>query len=368
MNAKIIDVYDQLWVSTLEKVIHDTYNLPQYFHLEAQRNNAIPEAFLIGEEDKIFFAPYLLRKCDSAICNKFEALDVFDVISPYGYPGILVNEAGISSPKFLDMAISSFSNVLKDKGICSAFFRLNPILNNNLVKVCIQNNIYSDIFVPNGQTVSIDLKLSESELWAHTRKGHQSTINKCKRLGFTARMVSFEEYYDEFLSIYEETMNRVQASQSYYFDKNYFKALLDLDEKLHLCIVEFEERIICASLVFECCGIIQAHLGGTRDEFLRQSPFNLLLHHVRLWGRERGNEYLHIGGGIGGSTTDSLYTFKSGFSRQRHDFFTLRLITDKDNYLHLTKLKADALNVPTEELLTNSFFPVYRINNAPKHN
>ncbi len=353
MEVKIIDTSNQLWMDILEIIRHDAYHLPQYFDLEARRTKTIPEACLICEGDNIFFAPYLLRKCDD-IANSSQILE-FDILSPYGYPGILVSEAATIATEFLDTAIATFKKLLQSKGVCSAFFRLHPILNESWVK-----NYSPDLFTPNGQTVSIDLTLSESELWAHTRKGHQSTINKCKRLGFTGRVVNFEEYYDEFTAIYQETMNRVQASQTYYFDDNYFRGLLELGEKLQLCIVEFEEQIICASLFFECCGIIQAHLGGTKNDFLKQSPFNLLLHHLRLWGKERGNKYLHIGGGIGGSTDDSLYTFKSGFSRQRHDFLTLRLITDEDKYLQLVELKAKTLGIPVEELLNNNFFPAYR--------
>ena len=68
----------------------------------------------------------------------------------------------------------------------------------------------------------MDLTLDEGQIWAKTRRGHQSTINKCIRLGLTVRTVSFAEYLDEFIDIYEETMNRVQAQDSYYFDRDYF--------------------------------------------------------------------------------------------------------------------------------------------------
>lgn len=361
MKVEVINLSSNLWLEALANIRHDVYQTPDYLILEARRTKTIPEAVYIQKDDKVLLIPYLLRQCDNIISEQSFTFDIFDIVSPYGYPGILVNSEVANSPDFFNEAIKSFKEILCLKGVCSAFLRLHPILNQSLVQIS-----SPETFTPNGQTVSINLNLSEPELWAHTRKGHQSTINKCKRLGFTARVVSFKEYYDEFTAIYEETMNRVQANQSYYFDDRYFKGLLELGEKLHLCIVEFEEQIICASLFFECCGIIQAHLGGTKNNFLRQSPFNLLLHHVRLWGRERGNEYLHIGGGIGGSTTDSLYTFKSGFSRQRHDFFTLRLITDPEKYLYLAELKAKFLNIQVEELLQLDFFPAYRNVNIPR--
>lgn len=355
MNLQVIDVANPLWQQTLQKLRHDIYHLPEYVYLESRRTKTTPEAVLIVDGEKIFFVPYLLRRCDDIVVQELTTQETFDVISPYGYSGILLSEAAASTPGFPDLAMNELKCVLKNKGVCSAFFRLHPILNHNF------NEIFEPgTFTANGETVSVDLKLSESQLWAHTRKGHQSTINKCKRVGLTARIVPFMEYINEFTAIYEETMNRVGANKLYYFDHDYFADLSKLGEKIHLCIGEREGQITCASLFFECCGIVQAHLGGTRTKFLNQSAFSQLLDYVRFWAKERGNEFLHLGGGVGGSTEDSLYTFKSGFSRQRHNFLTLRLITDEKKYFHLVELRAKSLNTQAEELLKSIFFPAYR--------
>ena len=171
---------------------------------------------------------------------------------------------------------------------------------------------------------------------------------------------NFENYIEEFLSIYNETMDRVVAKESYYFGQDYFLELLKLGNHLHLGIVELDGQVICASLFFESCAIVQAHLGGTRTEILKYSPFNLLLHDMRLWAKERGNTFLHIGGGVGGSTEDKLYTFKSGFSRQRHRFMTARYILDPEQYHYLITLHAQALGLSSTQLLETDFFPAYR--------
>lgn len=353
MDLQVIDSQHPLWLQTLQKLSHDVYHLPEFVYLESRRTKTIPQAFLIVDGEKIFFVPYLLRRCDDILAEE-STPEIFDVISPYGYPGILLSEAAASEPGFPDFALNELKSVLKTNGVCSAFFRLHPILNHNF------NEVFKPgTFTDNGETVSINLKLSESQIWAHTRKGHQSTINKCKRVGFVARIVPFEEYLNQFIEIYQETMNRLVANKSYYFERDYFEYLSNLNGKIHLCIVELEQQIVCACLFFECCGIVQAHLGGTKNEFLNQSPFNLLLDYVRLWSKERGNEFLHIGGGVGGSK-DSLYTFKSGFSRQRHNFLTLRLITDEEKYRHLVELRAESLNIQAEELFKSTFFPAYR--------
>ncbi|MDZ7959730.1 MAG: GNAT family N-acetyltransferase [Aulosira sp. DedQUE10] len=355
MNLQVIDLQNTLWLETLQKLRHDIYHTPEYVYIESRRTQTTPKACLIVDHEKIFFVPYLVRKCDDILAEESLITDIYDVISPYGYGGILLSEAGSSTPGFADFAMNELKRVLRTQNICSAFLRLHPILNHHFKEI-----FHPGTFTDNGKTISVDLTLSESQIWAHTRKGHQSTINKCKRLGFTAKIVAFEDYLDDLLAIYEETMNRVSANKSYYFDYDYYTLLSKLGHNINLGIVELEGEIACASLFFECGGIVQAHLGGTKNKFLHQSPFNLLLHYVRLWAKERGNEFLHLGGGVGGSKEDSLYTFKSGFSRQKHNFMTLRLITDEEKYQYLVDLRAKALKIQAEELLNSYFFPAYR--------
>lgn len=357
MSHQVIDLSNPLWLQTLKKIRHDIYHLPEYLDLESKRTKSTPEAILISDEEKVFFLPYLLRQCSDIGDQNLTTPEV-DIVSPYGYPGILLNEAAASTPEFLDFAMNKLSHVLCNKQVCSAFLRLHPILNDGF------NDCNSDCQV-SGATVSIDLRRAETEIWHQTRAEHRNKINKCKRAGFTARMVPFKQYINEFNAIYEETMTRVGAIKLYFFGYEYFWHLKDaLGEKLHLCIVERNEEITCAGLFTECCGIVQYHLGGTKNTFLRQAPSKLMFDHVRFWAKERGNEVFHLGGGVGGSK-DSLYHFKAGFSKQRHTFLTLRLITDKRRYLHLVELRAKFLNTKVEKLLMTDFFPAYRSSEIP---
>ena len=102
-----------------------------------------------------------------------------------------------------------------------------------------------------------------------------------------------------------------------------------------------------------------AHLGGTKSSFLSKSPFHLALFHAAEWAKARGNRYLHLGGGVGG-TDDRLLSFKRGFSPITFPFFTLRLITDPEKYRTLTALSASAVAVPLETRLQSAYFPAYR--------
>lgn len=77
------------------------------------------------------------------------------------------------------------------------------------------------------------------------------------------------------------------------------------------------------------------------------------------WAKSRGNRYLHLGGGVGGSN-DRLLQFKRGFSELLFPFSTLRLITDEGKYRELTTRRAHAADVSAEDVSSGQFFPAYR--------
>lgn len=355
MNLQVIDVSNPLWLEVLQNLRHDFYHLPEYVALEAKRMKAVAEAVLIQDGEKIFFLTYLLRRCDDIFPEDLKASEIFDVLSPYGYPGILLNKAGGKDLKFIHFAMLQLIQTFKDRSICSAFLRLHPILNHGF-----DETYQSPACTIHSETIAVDLNLTEAEIWQQTRPEHRTKINKSKRSGFVARIAPVDRYLDDFIDIYMETMARVGASQSYYFSHEYFSHFVKaLKQHLHLCIVELNRQVVCAGLFTEFCGIVQYHLGGTKSEFLKSSPSTLMFDYVRFWAKERGNQVFHLGGGVGGAK-DSLYHFKIGFSRKRYKFLLFRLITDEQKYMYLVDLQAKLLNTQVDQLLKTEFFPVYR--------
>ncbi|MEB3180519.1 MAG: FemAB family protein, partial [Nostocaceae cyanobacterium] len=106
MDVQIIDVINPLWLQIVETTPHDIYQLPEYFNLEAKRTKTIPEAIVIGDESKFIFVPYLRRNCAEILTETSPDSEIFDIISPYGYPGILVSEAAANDREFLDLAMN----------------------------------------------------------------------------------------------------------------------------------------------------------------------------------------------------------------------------------------------------------------------
>lgn len=355
MKLDLLTPTSPQWMQVLSQLRHDIYHLPQYVQIEAIRKQATPEAVLVVEDDKWLFVPYLLRRCDEVIPSKFLPDTLYDVISPYGYAGLLLNDAAIATPGFADRALAALCESFRSRRICSVFLRLHPVLNEATIAA-----FAPETFTAEGQTVSIDLRLEN--IWAPTKSGHRSTINKCKRLGMIAKMVPVAENIDEFVDIYQETMDRVNATARYYqFDRAYFHNMYEqMSDYLHMCVVEHEGEMACAGLYFESGGIVQSAIGGTRDKFVRQSPSSLETDFARYWAKDRGNEFMHLGGGVGGSQEDSVYKFKAGFSKQRHPFHTLRMVVDETHYQMLVRIRAQQVGHSVAKLEATEFFPAYR--------
>ncbi len=355
MQSKVLDWRDPLWSDMLAHLAHDIYHLPEYLFCEAQRTQSIPEAILITEGEKVCLIPYLRRSCHP-IPATLQPAEVYDITSPNGYSGFLFNQAALEDLAFGPDAWRQFLRLAKATGICSAFLRLHPSLNTT------HPQGVSNILVKKvGQTVSINLELSESELWSHIHKSQRNKINRGKRLGLIAKVKPFSEYINDFCDIYEATMQRVQAETSFLtFNRDYFFLLQkNLDHKLFVCIVEYQGRIISAGLYSECSGIVQGLLGGTTHEGLKLSPTSLEFYQASLWAKQCGNSILHLGGGVGGAE-DGLYQYKANFSKQRHAFYTASIIIDPVQYRWLLDSHAKKHNIDIDHLLSIPFFPAYR--------
>jgi hypothetical protein len=115
-----------------------------------------------------------------------------------------------------------------------------------------------------------------------------------------------------------------------------------------------------AGALFVCCeGIVQYHLGGTRDDALALAPMALILDEARRWASEQGCQALHLGGGASGRPDDSLFHFKSGFSDRTHPFCVWRWIVLPEVYDELCSRKR-AWEQRRAVRAAPGFFPAYR--------
>lgn len=319
------------WLAVLERCRpYDFYHLPGYHALAEQQGEGIAHLFVYEEDGCTFALPLLLRSLDAMPGLDGMADGRRDATSVYGYAGPL-----LSGEKIAEEVCTRFQTALRatlhEFGVVSVFSRLHPLFPQ-------QSRVLDGLGECKtlAKTVSLDLTLPLEEQRAQYRRNHKESIGKLRRKG----IVSFHDPHcselNAFVDLYHETMRRVGAAAAYFFPSSYFAGLhACLGPRLHLFGCRIEGCLASAGLFVECDGIVQFHLGGTRDAFLRLAPMKLLFDDVRIWETERGLRVLHLGGGATAQADDSLLHFKMGFSDRTHDFRVWRYVAAPEDYAQL---------------------------------
>jgi hypothetical protein len=348
MTGEFIDPADPRWTAFLERAPHDFYHLPRYAELAARYEGGKPAAFYGENSRSAFLLPLLLRDLPAGLATPDHR---FDAISPYGYPGPLATDPTDLSG--VETFLESFRELSRERRIITAFVRLHPFF--ELPMEALER---SGDCVRHADVVYVDLARSPEELWREMRGNHRTGINRLLRAGFAA-VIDDWRYFDDFTAIYRATMSRVSATEFYYFTDSYFRDLrAALGERLRLCVVRAPNgETAAAGLFTTMAGIVQYHLGGTAEAYLRDAPSKLLFHAVCRWAGECGHSILNLGGGVGGEG-NSLFHFKAGFSSTRAAYHTLRIVLDPEGYAQLARRwgerHADPRRSPPD------FFPIYR--------
>lgn len=336
------------WTEWLGLVLHDSYHTAAYHRLAQAAGEGEPFLLVYGTRERFLAWPYLLRRVASHDC-------ACDITSVYGYAGPLW-KCDISDHDFQLAAIEACLATWKQQNIISLFCRMHPILGNG------EMLLSPDVALTyQGQTVSIPLTCSQDDRWDNFRRQLRQHIKKCERMGFHTVFDAEWRYFEEFFSIYTETMDRNHADESFFYSRDYFlrlKAALGEHASLAVCLAN--DEVASAALVLEQNGFVHPHLAGTKSTYLRYSPLKMLFSELADWGAARGNRMLHLGGGRGASDDDDLFRFKSEFSTSRHGFYTARIIVNSSLYQELSLKHNREAQTRGQAVSDTTYFPAYR--------
>ncbi|MEO4006317.1 MULTISPECIES: GNAT family N-acetyltransferase [unclassified Flavobacterium] len=337
VKFSIVEIEDFEWKNIVSKSKQYDFYHTQSYHLLAKENH--PVLCVAYFNDDFIALPLIIR---DIVGTPYK-----DCTSVYGYCGPI---SSMDFNKIPDEIIQSFQNKLlvffKENNIITAFSRLHPLIANE--KLFDGFGIVKDI----NKTIAIDLRLSLDEQRKQYRKSNKSELNQLRRKGFQVIESQNKSDVDTFVSIYQETMRRVEASESYFFDKDYFYDFLNNSCFENKLLLAKKDNIITAGAIFTITDkIMQYHLAGTTEAYIKETPMKLILDEARLLGNDLGVDFLHLGGGVGGSDEDSLFRFKSGFSDYRCNYKVWQFIVDPEKYDELVK---------NCKVVRTNFFPLYR--------
>ena len=279
---------------------------------------------------------------DEHFVNKLEENKYFDFATPYGYGGWLVEGDGS-----LSNLISEYSNWCKENNIISEVIRFHPVLAN-------QGKVreYYDV-MDLGKTISIDLT-DEEEIWNNFSSKNRNVIRKAIKNNVVIKKGINKDLLETFRNVYNQTMNRDNAENYYYFKQDFYDSILyDLQNNAEVYYAEYDNKVIASSIILKAGNKLSYHLSGSLKEYGSLAASNLLLYEVSKWGSQNGYKTFHLGGGVG-SKEDNLYSFKKAFYKgDGYQYSIGRMIFDEERYNELVKIRKG-------EEMRNNFFPLYR--------
>jgi len=298
----------------------DVYFSEEYLKLYETRNiDAV--CYLYKENTSFFLIPFLKRRFEYK--NKI----YYDFESAYGYGGPICNT---DDEQFKTRGLKAFYSYCYENNYVAGLIRFHPLLNNHREFSAIGETIFDR------HTIAIDLTYSEDDIWLkeiHTK--NRNTIKKGINSGLEFIIDNEFHHLDDFISLYNNTMMKLDADSFYYFSPEYYISLKNNIHNSFLGLVKFEDRIISGAIFLYSKEFGHYHLAGSDQHYLRLNPNNFLIYNVYKYLKSLGITKFHLGGGTNSDELNSLYQFKRKFSQNTYDFYIGKLIFNPSIYSQL---------------------------------
>lgn len=283
---------------------------------------------------------------DLRFLGKIEEDGWFDIATPYGYGGWLIEGAGEREELF-----QVYENWCRNNHIVAEFVRYHPLIKNYKCTT----SAYDVLKL--GETIAMDLSSPEI-IWENLTSKNRNMIRKAQKAGVVIYNGRYPDIFRKFRVTYSSTMDKVKADAYYYFEDAFYESILrDLSAEGQVFYAELDGIVVAASIILAANGHLNYHLSGSLKEYQNLAPSNLLLYEAALWGNANGCKTFHLGGGVG-CHEDNLYKFKRAFFRGEPYYFCIgKKIFIKDKYDELVNIRKtceDDFNDNT------GYFPKYR--------
>ena len=307
------------WNQQLEKYPienRDIYFREEYVRLyETDTEKAV--CCIIEDGDKCMLFPFLRRRFE----YKGEILHDFE--TAYGYGGPIWKQA---NNNFKVSALRLMADELTRHNYVAGFVRFHPLLQN-------QEHFTIGRVIEDRKTVAIDLLPSEEDIWMqeiHTK--NRNVIKKGDKSGLQFVVDNDYHYLPDFIRLYNATMDKLDATDFYYFKPEYYEKFVKTLPHSFLGVVLYEGKVISAAIFMYEGNHGHYHLSGSDVTALKLSPNNYMLWHAALELKRRGVKTFHLGGGTTSNEDDSLFCFKSRFSKQTCQFCLGKIVFNEQLY------------------------------------
>lgn len=281
----------------------------------------------------------VMRRCINDVDDFSNIEDkYYDLFTPYGYGGWIFEGEETKD------AYDEYIKWCLDNNIICEFVRFNLFDR--------REDYYGDV-IPRVMNVVRNL---EDDI-ENIQKDYERRVRKDLKKTNDLKLIVDDkgEYLDDFLRIYYSTMDRNNAEDEYYFDRDFYNQIDKMNGNFTYFHVLLEDKIVSTELVIMDNNNMYSYLGGTDRDYYSYHPNHFIKDEIIKWGVNNHYKNFVLGGGYG--SDDGIFLFKKGFSPNGLiQFYTGQKIFNEDMYNKLVNIKVNkGLNIEG-----NKYFPLYR--------
>lgn len=308
-----------------------------------------------GDSDTFHFeSPYgkvtytfILRKIKWPI----DGQTYYDIVTPYGYGGPYCEEV-MDMDALMKAYYAAFSEYCRAHNIICEFHRFHLFDN-----VDFRAHYYGETIELSPNVVVRCSGDFETDIWNRYDRKVRKNVRKAEANGLEIIIENNTAHLDDFMKIYDETMDRNHAEDYYYFGRKYFEDIARLlpDNFTYFHVLK-DGVVVATELVLCSKKYAYSFLGGTLEEYYEFRPNDFLKNEVLKWCNRTGREKFILGGGY--HKDDGIYRYKKCFTPDPDVMFYIgKYIFDQVIYD-----KAVAARKAEDPAFTgeSGYFPLYR--------
>lgn len=244
----------------------------------------------------------------------FENETYYDLITPYGYSGFYYQNQE-NYEEFLPI----FREEAKKRNYLTEVVRQNPYININI-------NNYN--LICEKELFSVETNNFEDYYKNKLDGKKRNMYKKGEKLSLIFKITDItNKNFKEFLNLYNFTMDKLNADKYYYFNKEYYEKIKNMNY-IKIAYVKENEKIIGVSLIFFYNNFIHYHLSANNNSCNCITDF-LLINLVKDYCI---NKKLILGCG-----NEFLSRFKKKLSTHSYNYKIYKNILNKEIYDKINK-------------------------------
>lgn len=290
---------------------------------------------------------FILRKIQWEIGGQ----TYYDIVTPYGYGGPEAENV-VNITKLMEAYKLAFDEFCKGRNIICEFIRFHLFDN-----VDVRENYYGETLHLLDNVVVDTTGDFESKIWLSYNYKVRKNVRKAMKNDLEIVIENNLEHLNDFLSIYNDTMDRNNAEDYYYFGRKYFEDIAKFLPDNYMFFHVFKDgKIVSTELVLCSENYAYSFLGGTFTEYYEFRPNDFLKNEIIKWCNLKSKKKFVLGGGY--HKDDGIYKYKRCFTPDPDvTFYAGRYIFNQKVYDMAVEMRKEA---DKEFDAKTGYFPKYR--------